>query len=80
MRFADPDFFDKLAAQQTPDCLWIGCSNSRVPANQIVGHLPGQLFVRGPGCRRRGGLKVTRPTSVRCATQGRGESPASIGA
>jgi carbonic anhydrase len=45
MRSADPDFFAKLAAQQAPDYLWIGCSDSRVPANQIVGLLPGQLFV-----------------------------------
>lgn len=41
----DPDFFPTLSRQQSPDYLWIGCSDSRVPANQIVGLLPGQLFV-----------------------------------
>lgn len=40
-----PGFFEQLAAQQHPEYLWIGCSDSRVPANQIVGMLPGELFV-----------------------------------
>jgi len=41
----DPDFFQKLSRQQSPRYLWIGCSDSRVPANQIVGLLPGDMFV-----------------------------------
>ncbi|MEP1384575.1 MAG: carbonate dehydratase [Paraglaciecola sp.] len=41
----DPEFFNKLAKQQSPEYLWIGCSDSRVPANQIVGLLPGDIFV-----------------------------------
>jgi carbonic anhydrase len=40
-----PGFFQTLARQQSPDFLWIGCADSRVPANQIVGLLPGELFV-----------------------------------
>jgi carbonic anhydrase len=41
----DPEFFSRLERQQRPEYLWIGCSDSRVPANQIVGMLPGEIFV-----------------------------------
>jgi carbonic anhydrase len=41
----DPEFFPKLSRQQSPGYLWIGCADSRVPANQIVGLMPGDVFV-----------------------------------
>src|SRR5437870_12330700 len=45
MERREPDFFARLARQQAPQYLWIGCPDSRVPANQIVGLLPGEMFV-----------------------------------
>lgn len=42
---SDPDFFPTLAKQQSPKFLWIGCADSRVPANQLVGLVPGEMFV-----------------------------------
>ena len=45
----DPGFFETLAAQQNPEYLWIGCSDSRVAANQIIDLPPGEVFVQADG-------------------------------
>ena len=66
---AKPDFFQRLAAQQAPRYLWIGCSDSRVPANEIVGLLPGRA-VRAPQRRQR--RRAHRPQlPVGAAVRGR---------
>jgi carbonic anhydrase len=46
VRAAEPEYFSKLAEQQAPEFLWIGCADSRVPANQILGLAPGEVFVQ----------------------------------
>ena len=45
MRARDPEFFSRLANQQKPEFLWVGCSDSRVPANEVIGLMPGEVFV-----------------------------------
>ncbi|SRR5713101_7657841 len=56
----DPAFFERLCALQTPDYLWIGCADSRVPANEIVGLAPGELFVH------RNVANVVSPDDMNC--------------
>ncbi len=56
----DPEFFAKLAKQQSPRYLWIGCADSRVPANEIVGLLPGEIFVH------RNIANLVLPTDLNC--------------
>ncbi len=57
-----PDYFANLAKQQAPEYLWIGCSDSRVPANEIVGLMPGELFVH------RNVANVVIHTDLNCLT------------
>ena len=56
----EPRFFERLCAIQSPDYLWIGCADSRVPANEIVGLAPGELFVH------RNVANVVSPDDVNC--------------
>ena len=60
VRRDDPDFFPGLARQQRPPYLWVGCSDSRVPANQIVGLKPGEMFVH------RNVANVVAPGDLNC--------------
>ena len=57
---ADPDFFTRLCELQTPEHLWIGCADSRVPANEIVGMAPGEMFVH------RNVANVVAPDDTNC--------------
>src|ERR1044072_1640444 len=60
IRRADPDFFYRLARQQSPHYLWIGCSDSRVPSTQLVDLAPGEMFVN------RNVANVVAPTALNC--------------
>src|SRR5262245_25347173 len=56
----DPEFFSRLVALQKPEFLWIGCADSRVPANEIVGLAPGEMFVQ------RNVANVVAPDDTNC--------------
>jgi carbonic anhydrase len=57
---SDPEYFTRLESLQAPDLLWIGCSDSRIPANQIIGRAPGEVFVH------RNIANVVEHTDVNC--------------
>ena len=63
MKRREEGFFEKLAAQQSPRYLWIGCSDSRVPANEIIGLLPGELFVH------RNVANIVYPSDLNCLSE-----------
>jgi len=60
VRAKDPEFFKRLEALQTPELMWIGCSDSRIPANEIIGRAPGEVFVH------RNVANVVEHTDVNC--------------
>ena len=75
IKLEDPQYFERLSRTQTPEFLWIGCADSRVPANEIVGLGPGELFVhrehqrtggmvRAGGCAARGWTNACLPDRI----------------
>ena len=64
IRRMNPEFFESLSRQQKPRYLWIGCADSRVPANEIVNLLPGELFVHRNVARHLGDVELLAPGSA----------------